>query len=137
MTTRHPTPGLPARHDTARDGAARYGTMSADVARFLTMLHRIPIDAWWRGAESAPCADDAAWARLDAVMDTMPEVRARIRRRIDHEIAVCEGFAGPAVTTPMRAAAWIAAEALAARALLTPGEFARLYAPFATLIAVG
>ena len=134
----------------------RYGETSAEVVAFLGRLRHVPASTWGRSAAAdahiiakadpsvaaVPSAarrrqlqdDRLARARLREIMDTMPEVARRIRRRIDEELTILDGIATVAALTRMRRAARIAACALAARSQLTPQEFARLYRPFRSLI---
>lgn len=114
----------------------RYGAMAAQVLLFLSRLRRIPLSSWDQ------CADgrtdmEAPRARLSAALGTMPEVTARIVRRIDEELTVAEGILTPDAVDRMRASARQAACALAARPSLAPSDFERLYAPFATVIPLG
>ena len=136
---------------------AWYGAMSNQVIGFFHQLRRIPIEAWYRFADADPHvagderprdssltpaiqlllesqADQMARARLREVMETMPGVVQRIRRRIDDELAVIDGIAPPAAVARMRRAARLAACAVAARPFLSPAEFERLYRPFRMLI---
>lgn len=136
-------------------GAEWYGTTTAQVLAFFGQLRRVPIGAWCQLAEHDPHllpldelerqmaamdlaheaqADRMARARLREVMETMPNAVRRIRNRIDREIGVIEGIATPLTVRRLRRAARLAACAVAARPLLSPGEFARLYRPFAELI---
>jgi hypothetical protein len=146
---------LLAATDLPTDQPGRYGAMTAEVTAFLTRLRRTPADAWSRSAaadehvvakvrpgSAAPPAerreeareDRLARARLRVILDSMPMVARRVRRRIDEELALLDGIATVGMLTQMRRAARLAAFALAARPLLTDEEFARLYRPFATLI---
>lgn len=133
-----------------------YGEMTAQVTAFLTRLRRVPADAWYRaatedghivarrrpGATLAPAVlrrrevreDEAARARLRAVMDSMPAVARRIRRRIDEELTVLDGIATVSTLTQMRRAARIAACAVAARPFISDADFERLYRPFERLV---
>ena len=146
--------GQPATRSVA-SGAEWYGATTAQVLAFFGQLRRVPIGAWCRLAESDPHllpldelarsmaamdlaretqADRLARARLREVMETMPNAVRRIRNRIDREIGIIEGIASPATVRRLRRAARLAACAIAARPSLSPGEFARLYRPFANLI---
>ncbi len=147
---------LLAATDLPTDQPGRYGPMTAEVTAFLTRLRRTPADAWFRsatadehiasklraGAAAAPLAERREQARLDRlararlreILDSMPMVPRRNRRRIDEELGVLDGIATVGTLTQMRRAARLAAGAIAARELLTDDEFARLYRPFATLI---
>jgi hypothetical protein len=138
------------------DQAGRYGAMTAEVSAFLARLRRTPADAWFRQASAdehivaklragtaaaslaerraEPREDRLARARLRTIMDSMPIVARRVRRRIDEELGVLDGIATVGTLTQMRRAARLAACAVAARRLLTDDEFDRLYRPFATLI---
>lgn len=109
------------------------GTMSADerAMAFLYGLRRIPIDAWTRCCP--PAADEQLETRLSGALEASPRLEARIRRRVDHVLAACAGIASQDVLAGMRTAACQAAGALAARPRLSPEDFERLYAPFATL----
>ena len=98
---------------------------------FLYGLRRIPIAAWSRCDETL--TDLALQRRLRAALDRVPRLEARIRRRVDHVLAACDGIAPSEVVVRMRAAACLAAGALAVRSALTREEFARLYGAFATL----
>ncbi len=132
-----------------------YGTTTAQVLAFFGQLRRVPIGAWCQLAENDPHllpredlerqtaamdlareaqADRQARAHLREVMETMPSAVRRIRNRIDREIGIIEGIASPTTVRRLRRAARLAACAIAARPLLSPGEFARLYRPFAELI---
>ena len=134
-----------------------YGARHAQVVAFLDRLRRVPLDAWMRAVESevrqsvgsradAPdepmglrilqeeLADQAAREHLHDAMDSMPRVLARIRRRVDDESTVLDGLVSSATAGRMRRAARLAACALAARPLLPPRDFDRLYKPFAALI---
>ncbi len=132
-----------------------YGATTAQVLEFFGQLRRVPIGAWCQLAENDPHllpfdelerqtaamdfareaqADRLARAHLREVMETMPNAVRRIRNRIDREIGVIEGIAAPATVRRLRRAARLAVCAIAARPLLSPGEFARLYRPFAELI---
>jgi hypothetical protein len=132
-----------------------YGATTAQVLAFFGQLRRVPIGAWCQLAENDPHllpfeelerqmvamdlareaqADRLARAHLREVMETMPSAVRRIRNRIDREIAIIEGIASPATVRRLRRAARLAACAIAARPFLSPGEFARLYRPFADLI---
>lgn len=133
---------------------------AAQVAAFFGQLRRVPIGTWCRLADADPHitvpragagwlspttdpaseglaeeqADRVARARLREVIEGMPSVARRIRRRIDNEIGVVAGIAPPEMVSRMRRAARLAACAIAARPWLSPEEFARLYRPFAELI---
>jgi hypothetical protein len=129
-----------------------YGAMTAQVAAFLARLRRVPADAWYRAATEdghivasatlAPAVlrrrevreDEAARARLRQVMDSMPAVARRIRRRIDEELTVLDGIATVSTLTQMRRAARIAACAVAARPFISDADFERLYRPFERLV---
>jgi len=132
-----------------------YGATTAQVLAFFGQLRRVPIGAWCQLAENDPHllpidelerqmaavdlareaqADRQARAHLREVMETMPNAVRRIRNRIDREIAIIEGIASPTTVRRLRRAARLAACAIAARPLLSPSEFARLYRPFAELI---
>jgi hypothetical protein len=144
----------PATRSMAR-GAEWYGATTAQVLAFFGQLRRVPIGAWCQLAEHDPHllspdelerqmaamdlaretqADSQARAHLREVMETMPNAVRRIRNRIDREIGIIEGIAAPATVRRLRRAARLAACAIAARPLLSPGEFARLYRPFEELI---
>jgi len=132
-----------------------YGATTAQVLAFFGQLRRVPIGAWCQLAENDPHllpaeeaephataielaretqADRQARAHLREVMETMPNAVRRIRNRIDRDIGVLEGIASPTSVRRLRRAARLAACAIAARPLLSPSEFARLYRPFAELI---
>ncbi|HEU4563246.1 MAG TPA: hypothetical protein VFS05_01310 [Gemmatimonadaceae bacterium] len=154
MTTRKTLPARSITYTNAYSGW--YGEMSGPVIAFLTRLRRIPMGAWSRTAEADPLtlADDAvpaatnpalqllrdeeadrmARARLSEVMETMPDVVRRIRRRIDSDLTVLDGIAASTAVTRMRRAARLAACAIAARPALSAAEFERLYRPFLELI---
>jgi hypothetical protein len=136
-------------------GAQWYGATTAQVLAFFGQLRRVPIGAWCQLGENdlhllpgdelerqmaamdLACeaqADRVARAHLREVMETMPNAVRRIRNRIDREIGIIDGIASPATLRRLRRAARLAACAIAARPALSPGEFARLYRPFAELI---
>jgi hypothetical protein len=136
----------PATRSMAR-GAEWYGATTAQVLAFFGQLRRVPIGAWCQLAENDPHtltvsemerqmaavdlaretqADTLARAHLREVMETMPSAVRRIRNRIDREIGILEGIAAPATVRRLRRAARLAACAIAARPVLSPGEFARL-----------
>ena len=140
---------------TVASGAEWFGTTTAQVLAFFGQLRRVPIGAWCDLADSDPHvvtlselerqtaavdiareaqADRMARAHLREVMETMPNAVRRIRSRIDREIGIVEGIASPGTVRRLRRAARLAACAVAARTSLSPGEFARLYRPFAELI---
>lgn len=148
---------------TATTGEHWYGSMNAAVTAFLSRLRRIPAAAWLECAECDPHgtksadaavavpltaepgvpalhyfresqADEAVRVRLREVLDTMPAVVRRIRNRIDLELSVFDGIAHPAAVARMRRTARLAAFAIAARPMLSPDEFERLYRPFRSLI---
>ncbi len=146
--------GRPVTRSVA-SAAEWYGATTAQVLAFFGELRRVPIGAWCQLAENDPHllpfeererqtagmdlpggaqADRLARAHLREAMETMPNAVRRIRNRIDREIAIIEGIASPATVRRLRRAARLAACAIAARPLLSPGEFARLYRPFAELI---
>ena len=152
-----PVTDVEHREGAASGAGAWYGVMSAQVISFFHHLRRIPIETWHRFADADPHvagderpreagltpalhllleaqADQMARARLREVMETMPGVVQRIRRRIDDELAVIEGIAPALAVARMRRAARLAACAVAARPLLAPAEFERLYRPFRMLI---
>jgi hypothetical protein len=127
--------------------------MTKQVHAFLLALRRVPIAAWSRCGDAIPGTDPTddplaptaaatddrprvrtAWIRLRTALAGMPEVEVRIRRRVDEELAPCEGIAPRAACARMRAAAYLAAAALATRHLLSPADFQTLYAPFGSLI---
>lgn len=132
------------------------GTLSAEVTTFLGRLRRIPADDWFRAASAdghiraklqpndiaVPLPtrrrdareDQLARARLRDVMDRMPAVARRIRRRIDEELTILDGIATVGTLTQMRRAARLAACAIAARPFLSAEDFERLYRPFDSLI---
>jgi hypothetical protein len=148
----------PANQPATRSIATRaewYGETTTQVLAFFGQLRRVPIGAWCQLTESDPHvlplnelerqmaavdiaretqADRMARAHLREVMETMPNAVRRIRSRIDREVGVIEGMASPATVRRLRRVARLAACALAARPALSPGEFARLYRPFAELI---
>ncbi len=133
-----------------------YGGASAHVARFLHRLRCVPANMWMQAAESeAPDAapgsagvrhgviteqlleeqtDYAARSRLHDVMESMPVVVKRIRRRVDQDLAVLEGIVPAGAMRRMRRAAHLAAFGLAAQPALGPEDVARLYRPFEQLI---
>lgn len=146
----HPADGTPVWSDW-------YGEHTKQVIAFFGQLKRVPIAVWNRCAEADPHigarepgagaappdavltlldaqADQAARARLRDAMETMPGVVRRIRRRIDQEMTILDGIASDETVPRMRRAARLAACAIAARPLLPPEDFARLYRPFAELI---
>ena len=144
----------PATRSVA-SGAEWYGATTAQVLAFFGQLRRVPIGAWCQLAEHDPHllpldelkrhmaamdlvretqADRLARAHLREVMETMPSAVRRICNRIDREIGIIEGIASPATVRRLRRAARLAACAIAARPALSPGEFTRLYRPFADLI---
>ena len=140
-----------------------YDTAAAQVVAFFGRLRRVPIGTWCRLADADPHitaprsggewlppasnspddplpeaqADRVARARLRELIEEMPGVARRIRRRIDDEIAVVAGIAPPEMVVRMRRATRLAACAVAARPWLSPEEFERLYRPFAELIPLG
>ena len=148
----------PARQPATRtvaSGAEWFGATTAQVMAFFGQLRRVPIGAWCELADSDPHvatssdlerqtaavdiareaqADRMARAHLREVMETMPSAVRRIRSRIDREIGIVEGIASPGTVRRLRRSARLAACAVAARTFLSPGEFARLYRPFAELI---
>jgi len=149
----------PATHPSGPTSVGRdwYGAAGAQVIAFFGRLKRVPIAVWHRSAQADPHigarepgaadeapaavrtlreeqADQVARARLRDAMETMPGVVRRIRRRIDQEMAIVDGIATPETVTRMRRAARLAACAVAARPLLTPDDFARLYRPMADVI---
>ena len=130
-----------------------YGAASAHVARFLHRLRCVPANMWMQAAVEEPSggtaapatgviteqlleeqADYAARSRLHDVMESMPVVVKRIRRRIDHDLAVLEGIVPPGAMRRRRRAAPRAAFGLAAQPMLDPDDVARLYRPFEELI---
>lgn len=135
-----------------------YGAASAHVARFLHRLRCVPANMWMQAAVEEPTigaaaaaapaplagviteqlleeqADYAARSRLHDVMESMPVVAKRIRRRVDHDLAVLEGIVPPGAMRRMRRAAHLAAFGLAAQFMLDPDDVARLYRPFEELI---
>ena len=144
-----------ATSEAASDPASQpdgYGATTAEVSAFLGRLRRIPADAWFRSASSddhiraklhptgldshqlEARSDELARARLREIMDTMPAVARRIRRRIDEELTNLDGITTVATLTQMRRAARLAACALAARPFLAPEDFERLYRPFQPLV---
>jgi hypothetical protein len=150
VTGTHPfAPGAPAAQGW-------YGAASAHVARFLHRLRCVPANMWMQvsaedasapgpSGESAPAgiitvqlleeqADYAARSRLHDVMESMPVVVGRIRRRIDQDLAVLEGIVPAGAMRRMRRAAHLAAFGLAAQPMLPPEDVARLYRPFEELI---
>jgi hypothetical protein len=144
---------------TTRDAGSRhgwYGEMTPQVAAFLERLRRIPAEAWATAADRDPHiapadaatddgqramqflrdleTDQLARARLRDVMEAMPDVVRRIRRRVDEDLTVLDGIASKVSLSRMRRSARLAACALAARPHLSVAEFERLYRPFRTLI---
>ena len=145
---------------TTRDFGSRhgwYGAMTPQVAAFLERLRRIPAEAWATAADrdphiAAPAdassddgqramqflrdleTDQLARARLRDVMESMPDVVRRIRRRVDEDLTVLDGIASKVSLSRMRRSARLAACALAARPHMSATEFERLYRPFRTLI---
>lgn len=133
-----------------------YGAASAHVARFLHRLRCVPANMWMQAAEGERLdasaevpgtlrgviteqllqeqADYAARSRLHDVMESMPVVAKRIRRRIDQDLAVLEGIVPAGAMRRMRRAAHLAAFGLAAQPALGPDDVARLYRPFEQLI---
>ena len=132
-----------------------YGENTKQVIAFFGQLKRIPIATWNRSAQADPHvgarerdgappdavttlldeqADQEARARLRDAMEAMPGVVRRIRRRIDQEMTILDGIAPTETVTRMRRVARLAACAIAARPLLPPEDFARLYRPFVELI---
>ncbi len=129
-----------------------FGAMTAEVTAFLARLRRIPAESWFHSASSdahilarlqpdrgmgsgLDVQEDAlARGRLRGAMDRMPGVARRIRRRIDEELTNLDGITTVGSLTQMRRAARLAAFALAARPLLSPDDFARLYRPFDSLV---
>ncbi len=131
--TAHSRIAGPDRHRTlpAPAEGGRHRLPDAQVMTFLYGLRRIPFAAWSRCDETP--TDLALQTRLHTALDSVPQLEARIRRRVDHVLAACDGIAPSDVVARMRAAACLAAGALAVRSALTRDEFARLYGAFATL----
>ncbi|MHB1072206.1 MAG: hypothetical protein ACYC3Q_05215 [Gemmatimonadaceae bacterium] len=149
-------PATPAIPSGAATDQGWYGAASAHVARFLHRLRCIPANMWMQAAEGerfdarpgsagAPRgviteqllqeqADYAARSRLHDVMESMPVVVKRIRRRVDQDLAVLEGIVPAGAMRRMRRAAHLAAFGLAAQPALGPDDVARLYRPFEQLI---
>ena len=139
-------------NDLSGQSEEAYGAMTAEVAAFLARLRRIPADSWFHSASEdahirarlqpdramrgrLDVQEDAlARGRLRGAMDRMPGVARRIRRRIDEELTNLDGITTVGTLTQMRRAARLAAFALAARPLLSPDDFARLYRPFESLV---
>lgn len=129
------------------DADARHGELPPLAAGFLERLRRLPLGSWADAARaldesggltlsgdvSAPLTD-AARARLRWLMDEMPGVTTKARRRVHDLAAVAQGFLHPREVARMKKAALTAVLALVARPDLDDDEFARLYAPFATLL---
>ena len=106
------------------------------VRAFLCALRRVPIDAWGRCTRAETPVELDLHARLRGTLDQMHVLDARIRRRVDHMLAACDGIVPPQTLTEMRNAACLAAAALAARTKLTADEFTSLYGPFGALVPV-
>ena len=135
-----------------RGRAGWYGAMTPDVVAFFAWLRALPPDAWADIAAREPHrersvsplamlralhADRVARARLRDVMQTMPEVVQRIRRRVDEILAVLDVVAPHAKATRIRRAVRLAACALAARASLPPGDVTALVRPLREIVSTG
>lgn len=141
--THHASPPFAAPFDLE----ARHNELPPLAASFLERLRRLPLGAWADAARaldesgaltlsgdvSTPLSD-AARARLRWLMDEMPGVTTKARRRVHDLAAVAQGFLHPREVARMKKAALTAVLALVARPDLDEDEFARLYAPFATLV---
>ena len=136
----------------------RYGPMTPQVVAFFARLRKVPAEAWAAAAahdahinvheetrrpgDGEPVgdimydleADQLARANLREAMETMPDVARRIRHRIDDDLSILDGIASRTATARMCRAARLAALALAARPMLSPSDFERLYRPFDNLI---
>lgn len=130
-----------------RDGW--YGAMTPDVVAFFAWLRALPAEAWAEIATREPHhdraisplallralhADRVARSRLRDVMQSMPKVVPRIRRRVDELLAVLDVVAPHAKATRIRRAVRLAACAIAARAALAPGDVAVLVRPLEELV---
>ena len=132
-----------------------YGENTKQVIAFFGQLKRIPIATWNRCAQADPHvgarerdgappdavttlldeqADQEARARLRDAMEAMPGVVGRRRRGRDPGVTLRGGVASTETVTRMRRVARLAACAIAARPLLPPDDFARLFRPFVELI---
>lgn len=132
----------------AEPTAARVDTVVDElgpaVRAFTLRLQKLPIGEWVELAARDANAehvepgepDARARRRLRRIMDAHPHVVVRLRERISFTLAAADGFAPPSLLPRMHRVALTAALALAARHELAPGDFLRLYRPFAPVVPV-